>query len=157
SLAGRFLVFLPFASRIGVSRKIEARDERARLRQMAAPLLPKDSGGIIIRTVAEDLTVEHMERELKALLGLWKKIRRKETFVRAPALVQREASLTSGIIRDLFSDKVDKLYVDSKQIFNEIITYLEQVAPDLIERVTFYQESAPLFDKFDIESEIRDL
>ena len=157
SLAGRFLVFLPFASRIGVSRKIESREERGRLRQMAAPLLPKDSGGIIIRTVAEDLTVEHMDRELKALLGLWKKIKRKETFVRAPALVQREASLTSGIIRDLFSDKVDKLHVDSKQILNEIITYLEQVAPDLIERVTHYQESGPLFDKFDIESEIRDL
>jgi ribonuclease G len=157
SIAGRNLVFMPFASKVGVSRKIEARDVRARLREMVSKHLPKDSGGVIIRTVAEDLTEDHLSRELKSLLALWKKIKRKTTFVRPPALVHREASLTSGLIRDVFSDKVDKLVLDSKQILNEINTYLEQVAPDLLERVNFYEESTPLFDKFDIESEIRDL
>ena len=157
SIAGRNLVFMPFASKVGVSRKIEARDVRARLREMVAKHLPQDSGGVIIRTVAEDLTEDHLARELKSLLALWKKIKRKTTFVRPPALVHREASLTSGIIRDVFSDKVDQLWVDSKLILHEIQQYLEQVAPDLLERVTHYQESVPLFDKFDIESEIRDL
>ncbi|MBI4499655.1 MAG: Rne/Rng family ribonuclease [Gemmatimonadetes bacterium] len=157
SIAGRNLVFMPFASKVGVSRKIEAREVRARLREMVAKHLPKDSGGVIIRTVAEDLTEDHLARELKSLLALWKKIKRKATFVRPPALVHREASLTSGLIRDVFSDKVDQLWVDSKPILHEIQQYLEQVAPDLLERVTHYQESSPLFDKFDIESEIRDL
>jgi ribonuclease G len=157
SIAGRNLVFMPFASKVGVSRKIEARDVRARLREMVAKHLPKDSGGVIIRTVAEDLTEDHLAQELKSLLALWKKIKRKTTFLRPPALVHREASLTSGLIRDVFSDKVDKLWVDTKQILNEIRQYLEQVAPDLLERVNFYEESTPLFDKFDIESEIRDL
>ena len=157
SLPGRWLVYMPFASKIGVSRKIDNRDERARLRQMVGKLLPKDSGGVIIRTVAEELTEEHFKRELKLLLGAWKKIKRKATFVRPPALVQREASLTSGIIRDLFSDKVDHLWVDSKDVFGEIRQYLGQVDPELLERVTLYQESTSLFDKFDIESEIRDL
>ena len=157
SLAGRYLVYLPFASKIGVSRKIEAREERLRLREMVRALAPRNAGGIIIRTVAEDLNEDHLKRELKALVGLWRKIRRKEGFVRAPALVQREASLTSGIIRDLFSDKVDELHVDSRPLFKEIRRYLNQVAPDLLDRVTFYQSSEPLFDKFDIESEIRDL
>ena len=157
SLPGRWLVYMPFASKIGVSRKIDNREERARLRQMVGKLLPKDSGGVIIRTVAEELAEEHFKRELKLLLGLWKKIKRKATFVRPPALVQREASLTSGIIRDLFSDKVDQLWVDSKDVFKEIRQYLDQVDPELLERVTLYQEPTPLFDKFDIESEIRDL
>jgi ribonuclease G len=157
SLPGRWLVYMPFASKIGVSRKIDNRDERARLRQMVGKLLPKDSGGVIIRTVAEELTEEHFKRELKLLLGVWKKIKRKATFVRPPALVQREASLTSGIIRDLFSDKVDHLWVDSKEVFGEIRQYLTQVDPELLERATQYQEPTPLFDKFDIESEIRDL
>jgi len=157
SIAGRNLVYMPFASKVGVSRKIEAREERSRLREMVSKILPKDSGGVIIRTVAEDLTEDHLDRELKSLLALWKKIKRKTTFLRPPALVHREASLTSGIIRDVFSDKVDKLHVDSKQVLAEIQQYLEQVAPDLTERVTLYEESPTLFDKFDIESEIRDL
>jgi ribonuclease G len=157
SIAGRNLVFMPFASKVGVSRKIEARDVRARLREMVSKHLPADSGGVIIRTVAEDVTEDDLARELKSLLALWKKVKRKTTFLRPPALIHREASLTSGLIRDVFSDKVDKLVVDSKQILNEIKAYLEQMAPDLLERVDFYDESTPLFDKFDIESEIRDL
>jgi ribonuclease G len=157
SLPGRFLVFLPHSSRVGVSRKIEARDERARLRKMVSDVLPKDSGGVIVRTVSEDVTDEHIKRELQSLIDLWSKIKRKEMMVRPPSLVQREASLTSGLIRDVFSDKVDKLVVDTKNVFNEIKRYLEQVDPELLGRVTFYQDSTPLFDKFEIESEIRDL
>ena len=157
SIAGRNLVFMPFASKVGVSRKIEARDVRAKLREMVSKHLPADSGGVIIRTVAEDVTEESLKTELDSLLALWKKIKKKTTFVRPPAMVHREASLTSGLIRDVFSDKVDTLVVDSKQVLNEINAYLGQMAPDLLERVTHYVESVPLFDKFDIESEIRDL
>jgi len=157
SIAGRYLVHMPFASKVGVSRKIDSREERSRLRQMMSKHLPADSGGIIIRTVAEDVTEEQLARELESLLALWKKIKRKSTFVRPPALVHREASLTSGLIRDVFSDKVDKLVVDSKQVLGEIQKYLGQVSPDLLERVTGYEDATPLFDKFDIETEIRDL
>jgi len=158
SLAGRFLVYMPYGSKVGVSRKIESREERAKLREMVSGILPKDSGGVIVRTVAEGVTEEHFRREIDSLLSLWKKINRKKTFVRrAPALLQRETSLTRGIIRDLFSTKVDALYVDSKELFNEVEGYLQQVDPELISRVHLYTEPTPLFDKFDIESEIRDL
>jgi ribonuclease G len=157
SLAGRFLVYMPRASRVGVSRKIESREERWRLRQMIRKALPKKAGGVIIRTVAEDLTEDHLKRELKSLLALWKKIERKAHFVRlkAPHLVQREASLTSGIIRDLFSSKVDRLLVDSKEIHRDINRYLSQVHPELKKRVKLHRKSVPLFDEFDIEEEIR--
>jgi ribonuclease G len=91
-------------------------------------------------------------------MGLWKKINRKKSFVRrAPALLQRETSLTRGIIRDLFSAKVDALHVDMKELYNEIEQYLQQIDPDLMSRVHLYTDAVPLFDKFDIESEIRDL
>ncbi|HEX2645180.1 MAG TPA: Rne/Rng family ribonuclease, partial [Thermoanaerobaculia bacterium] len=158
SLPGRFLVYMPYASKVGVSRKIESREQRAKLREMVTKLLPKDAGGVIVRTVAEGVTEEHFRREIESLLALWKKINRKKTFVRrAPALLQRETSLTRGIIRDLFSAKVDALYVDSRELYNEIEQYLTQIDPELISRVHFYAEPTPLFDKFDIESEIRDL
>ena len=158
SLPGRFLVYMPYASKVGVSRKIESREQRAKLREMVTKLLPKDSGGVIVRTVAEGVTEDHFRREIDSLLALWKKINRKKSFVRrAPALLQRETSLTRGIIRDLFSAKVDALHVDMKELYNEIEQYLQQIDPDLMSRVHLYNEPTPLFDKFDIESEIRDL
>ena len=89
SLPGRFLVYMPYASKVGVSRKIESREQRAKLRDMVSRLLPKDAGGLIVRTVAEGVTEEHFRREIDSLLGLWKKINRKKTFVRrAPALLR---------------------------------------------------------------------
>jgi ribonuclease G len=158
SLPGRFLVYMPYASKVGVSRKIESREQRGKLREMVSKILPKDSGGVIVRTVAEGVTEEHFKREIDSLLALWKKINRKKSFVRrAPALLQRETSLTRGIIRDLFSSKVDALHVDMKELYNEIEQYLQQIDPDLMTRVHLYTEPTPLFDKFDIESEIRDL
>jgi ribonuclease G len=158
SLAGRFLVYMPYGSKVGVSRKIESREQRAKLREMVTRLLPRDSGGVIVRTVAEGVTEEHFRREIESLVNLWRKINRKKTFVRkAPALLQRETSLTRGIIRDLFSAKVDALWVDSKELYNEVEQYLQQIDPELMARVHMYTEPTPLFDRFDIENGIRDL
>jgi ribonuclease G len=158
SLPGRFLVYMPYASRVGVSRKIESREQRARLREMVTRLLPEDAGGVIVRTVAEEVTEAHFKREIDALLGQWKKIKRKQLYTRkAPALLQREASLTRGLIRDVFSDKVDALQVDSKEIYQEIGQYLEGVDPELKNRLHLYAGALPLFDKYDIESEIKQL
>ncbi len=157
SLAGRFLVYMPDATRVGVSRKIGDRAERQRLREMVQAVLPEKSGGVIVRTVGEDASQETFRHELDALISTWKRIKRKAHFVRAPRLVHRETSLTRGIIRDLFSDKVDGLTVDSKQLYNEIAEYLKGIAPDLIDRVKLYEDRVPLFDKASIETEIRDL
>ncbi len=159
SIAGRFVVFMPFASKVGVSRKIDSREERARLRGMVGRLLPKNSGGVIVRTVTEDLTEGQVKQELKSLLAQWKKIHRKAHFVRlkAPALVHRETSLASGIIRDLFSDKVDRVVVDSKEVYSEIRRYMQDVDPELADRVGLYKRATPLFDEYDLETEIREL
>ncbi len=157
SLAGRFLVYMPYASRVGVSRKIESRELRGRLRDMVGNLVPKNSGGWIIRTVADDLTEATCKREIDHLHGLWKKISQKAKSGRAPALVQRETSLTRGIVRDLLSDKVDGLLVDTKQLHSEIATYLKQVDPDLLDRVKLHADTTPLFDEYDVEGEIRTL
>ncbi|HLV25713.1 MAG TPA: Rne/Rng family ribonuclease [Gemmatimonadales bacterium] len=157
SLAGRFLVYMPHGSRVGVSRKIGERAERQRLREMAQKVLPNDSGGVIIRTVGEDATEETFKRELNTLIGTWKRVKRKTHFMRAPALIHRETSLTRGLVRDVFSAKIDRLTVDSKTLYHEIMEYLKGIAPELSERVQLYQEPIPLFDKEEIEPEIRDI
>ncbi|HEX6039954.1 Rne/Rng family ribonuclease [Longimicrobium sp.] len=156
SLPGRFLVYMPGSSHVGVSRKIEDREERTRLRTLAREVLPEKSGGIIVRTVSEDLTRETFERELRSLMSTWGQIQKKAKKSRAPAAVHREAKLTAGIIRDLFSQKVDSLTVDSRNVYDEIVAYLEQVDPSLVERVHLYSDSKPLFDAYDLEREIRD-
>ena len=158
SLAGRFLVYMPYASKVGISRKIENREQRTKLREMVSRLLPKDAGGVIVRTVAEGVTEDHFRREIESLVGTWTKVKRKEQHVRkAPALLHREASLTRSLVRDVFSDKVDALWVDSRELHQEILQYLEQIDPELIDRVHYYQDPQPLFDLFRIEEEIRDL
>src|SRR5689334_23391430 len=157
SLAGRFLVYMPDAERVGVSRKIGDRETRKRLRAQVEEALPKDSGGVIVRTVGEDVTKETLERELNTLIGQWKRIKRKTHFVRAPSLIHRETSLTRGLMRDVFSTKVEQVTVDSKQVHNEILEYLKGIAPELIDRVKLYEDVTPLFDKANIEQELRDL
>ena len=156
SLAGRFLVYIPDSSRVGVSRKISGGAERQRLKEQVGAILPDRSGGVIVRTVSEDVTPEALKRDLETLMAQWKKIKRKSQFTRAPSLLHRETGLTRGLVRDLFSAKVDSLTIDSKPVFNEVTEYLKTVAPDLIPRVKSYEERVPLFDMAGIEAEIRD-
>ena len=157
SLAGRFLVYIPDSSKVGVSRKIGSSAERARLKEQVQAILPEKSGGVIVRTVSEDVTPEMLQRELNSLMAQWKKIKRKMHFQKAPSLVNRESGLTRGLVRDIFSDKVDSLTVDSKQVYNEIVGYLKDIAPELIARVKLHEAQVPLFDTAGIESEIRDI
>ena len=156
SLAGRFLVYIPDSSRVGVSRKISGGAERQRLKEQVGAILPDKSGGVIVRTVSEDVTPEALKRDLETLMAQWKKIKRKSQFTRAPALLHRETGLTRGLVRDLFSAKVDSLTIDSKPVFNEVTEYLKTVAPDLIPRVKLYEERIPLFDTAGVEAEMRD-
>jgi ribonuclease G len=156
SMPGRFLVYMPGSSHVGISRKIEGREERSRLRRMAKEILPPDSGaGIIVRTVGEEVTQDTLQKEFKRLHEQWQKIQRRAKSQKAPAQVHREAKLISGIIRDLFSDKFDRLVVDSKEIYNEIHQYVSNVAPDLIDRVQLYQDPIPLFDKHGVDDAIQ--
>jgi len=155
SMPGRFLVYMPYSSHVGVSRKIEGREERARLRKMAKDIVPPNSGGVIVRTVGEEVTEETLQKEFKRLHGNWKKIQRKASSGRAPLLVHEEMKLIGGIIRDLFSDKVDAITLDDKEILNEVNQYLRNVDPDLQERVHFHEGPTPLFDQHRIEEEIQ--
>ena len=155
SLPGRFLVYMPYASRVGISRKIEGRDQRAKLRKMAQKILPENSGGLIVRTVGEEVTQEKLEREFERLHERWQKIQSQAESQQAPALVHREATLISGVIRDLFSDKFEALRVDSKQAYDEIVDYVKTVDEDLLDRVHLHRGPGSLFDEFGVEEEIQ--
>jgi ribonuclease G len=149
-------VFVPDSNHIGVSRKIEDKEERSRLRALGREVVPEGEGGVIIRTVGEELTEQTFRREFETLHGTWKKIKRRAARSTAPALLHREAKLTAGIIRDLFSEKIDSLVIDNEAVFGEVKQYLESLDPALMERVSLYQDTTPLFDKYEVESEIQE-
>ncbi len=155
SLPGRSLVYMPFSSHVGVSRKIEQREERKRLRALAREILEPDNGGLIVRTVGEELTQEKFVREYQRLHGTWKKLKAKADAASPPTLVHREARLVSGVIRDLFSDKFDALVVDDQAAYDEITDYVRTVDPDLLARVRLYEGEGSLFDSHGIEEEIQ--
>ena len=154
SLPGRFLVYMPMSDHVGVSRKIEDREERARLRKLARDQLARKPGGVIVRTVGEELTKKVFKAELSSLISTWEKVQERVKTAKAPALVHAEAKLTSGIIRDLFSDRIDALTVDSRELAKEIKTYLGQVSPELVDRVKVHTAASPIFDELDIEEQI---
>ena len=106
---------------------------------------------------SEEASAETFARELTTLVNQWKRIQRKTRFMRAPALIHQETSLARGLVRDLFSDKVDALVVDSRAVQSEIVEYLQGFAPELADRVRLHGDAAPLFDAYGIEPEIRDL
>ncbi len=155
SLPGRFLVYMPGSSRVGVSRKIEDREERARLRKLAKAVLPKDQGGIIVRTVSEELNQETFQKDFKRLSSNWRKILKKREGVKAPSSLHREAKLISGVIRDLFSSRFESITVDDKGVHSEILQYVTSVAPELKDRVRLYEGSESLFDKYGVEEEFQ--
>lgn len=155
SMPGRFLVFMPTSTHVGVSRKIEDREERGRLKKMVRNVLKEGDGGVIVRTVGEELTQKSLDHELKTLRKAWDKVQKRRQGMKAPALVYQDARLTSGLIRDIFSDQIDRLSVDDAELHHEIKSYLGQVDPELLDRVELYQGDNPIFDEFGIEEEIR--
>ena len=154
SIPGRFLVYIPGSSHIGVSRKIVGREARAGLRQMVRDVVGNGGGGVIVRTAGAEMTREACERELSALQESWEEVCRLRGKSRAPSLVHRDAKLSTGMIRDLFNDRVDMLTVDCTELYRETQSYLRQVAPELVDRVALYRKAAPIFDDFGIEEEI---
>jgi ribonuclease G len=112
--------------------------------------------GIIIRTVGEELTREVFEREFNTLHDTWKKIQKRSKSARPPALIHREAKLTSGIIRDVFTTKVDALTIEGREVYGEVKQYLDGVDPSLMSRVHLYVDPVPLFDKYGVEDAIRE-
>jgi ribonuclease G len=155
SLPGRFLVFMPGSSHVGVSRKIEDRAERARLRKLAKEIVPPGSGGVIVRTVGEELNRNTFEKEFERLHERWREIQGKAAASEAPALVHAEAKLISGVIRDLFSDKFDSLTVDNREVHAEIAAYVRRVDPDLLDRLHLYTDRLPLFDRYGVEEDLQ--
>lgn len=153
SLAGRFLVLVPDADFIGISKKSSDYTARTRLKKLVASLKPPGIG-IIVRTIGLEVSEDVFVRELKALLDTWAKVQKEALTGRCPKLVHRELGITTSVIRDLFSEDVTEVYVDNRDDYEEILRYLETAAPRLKDRVVHFTDREPLFDRFGVERDL---
>lgn len=153
SLAGRFLVLLPFDGKVGISKKISGFKEKRRLRRLVQPILP-EGFGVIIRTVAEGKEESALKQDLEDLIATWREIEQKVKSEKAPALLYKDMATTSSVIRDLFSNDVTRVVVDSRRLHKEIRSYIHSTSPQIEEKIELYTHRQPIFDAFGVEKEI---
>ena len=153
SIAGRHLVLVPNAGTIGVSRRLPDK-ERARLRDIAAPLRPEQHG-LIVRTAAEGAARPDVERDLSRLVETWEEISAKASGAKAPELIYEEPELELRVIRDLFNREISQCVVDDAALESMLRAYVRQTTPDLDHRLELYEGKLPIFEEFRVAEQIR--
>jgi ribonuclease G len=154
SFPGRYLVLLPFSNKISISQKIKDKEERSRLKRLIQSIVPKNYG-IIVRTVAENKKVSELDADLKNLLNRWELIIKRLPNLKAPQKVLSELSRTSAILRDLLNETFNNVHVNDPNIYEEVRTYLERIAPDKKDIVKLYKGKASIFDHFGVDKQIK--
>jgi ribonuclease G len=153
TLPGRNLVFIPLTDHIGVSRKIGDEDLRQALRAKIEALRPPGMG-FIVRTVAEHATQEELEADMEFLLLLWDEIKDLAVISDIPSLVYEDLDITFRTVRDLFTHDVNAMIIDNRDTYDKLLHFIKTFAPQLQDKITYYQDETPLFESYGIELEI---
>nr|WP_297919439.1 ribonuclease E/G [uncultured Allomuricauda sp.] len=154
SLAGRYLVMVPFSDRVSVSQKIGSKEEKDRLIRLVKSIKPKGFG-VIIRTVAEGKKVAELDKDLQDLLTKWSTMCKTMPKAPHPSKVLIELNRASSILRDVFNDSFTGIHVDDETLYHQIRDYLHEIAPQKESIVKRYSGSAPIFERFGIERQIK--
>ena len=153
-LAGRFLVLIPNSSRSGgISRRISG-EERDQIKNILDKLNIPENMSAIVRTNGLGRSVEELSLDLAYLLALWDEINNTIPNATSPSLIYRDDKLIVRVVRDYFKEDIEEILIDDKEIFNEAKEFIEAVIPDHAEKVKFYDEEIPLFNRYQIESQI---
>ncbi|HEY7203684.1 MAG TPA: Rne/Rng family ribonuclease [Methylomirabilota bacterium] len=153
SIPGRYIVYMPQARHVGVSRRIHDDAERDRLRAIVRDL-PPPPGGFIVRTVAEGKGHEDLVADIEFLSRLWGQVQARFESARAPSLLHEEMDVTFRVVRDLFSPEVDEFLVDSEAAYEKCLQFATSLVPQLAPRVKRWEKDAPIFEATGIEREI---
>ncbi|HHY47004.1 MAG TPA: Rne/Rng family ribonuclease [Firmicutes bacterium] len=153
TLPGKYVVLMPTLDYVGVSRRIESDEERARLRALAYSLKPRRMG-LIVRTAAEGREEKDLAQEIGFLTRLWRRIQARNRRTRAPYLLHRDYDLIYRIVRDLFSEDTEAFIIDDETEYEKAVDLLKMLSPHLVSRVKLYDRPQPLFEFYNIEGEI---
>lgn len=154
TLAGRYLVLVPFSNKVSISQKIRLQTERDRLRQLMQNIRPKNFG-VIIRTVAENKKVSDLENDLNDLISRWDTISKNLRNSAPPKRVLGEINKTSAVLRDLLSVHFNNIHVNNRQLYNQLKDYVKNIAPDKENIIRFYSGTLPIFENFGVHKQIK--
>jgi ribonuclease G len=156
TMPGRFLVFMPTVDHVGVSRKIESREERSRLRAIVRTFREQHgfTGGVIIRTAAASRSEEDIVSDLSYFHQVWTEIRQKMEGRRPPALLFQEQSLVTKLLRDLLTDDYSAIRIDNEQEHRRVVALVERIMPALLPRVKLYSKDYPILEEYGVQGEI---
>ena len=156
TMPGRFLVFMPTVDHVGVSRKIESREERGRLRGIVKAFRESHgfTGGVIIRTAASGRSEEDIVSDLSYFHQIWTEIRQKMETRRPPAVLFQEQSLVTKLLRDLLTDDYTAIRIDDEQEHRRVVALMERIMPALLPRVKLYSKSFPILEEYGVQAEI---
>ena len=154
SLPGRFLVLMPTSAHIGISRRIEDETERQRLKDIVADLSSNCSIGYIVRTAAEGVQKEKVAYEMGFLKNLWRNIQKKYQTAGTPSLLHQELNLSLRAVRDLLLQEAEKLVIDSRKDYEDVLAFLDTFNPSLKDSVELFEGNEPIFDAYNLEGDI---
>jgi ribonuclease G len=153
SLPGRYLVFMPTVDHVGISRRIKDEKERRRLRETVLGMKPPASG-FIVRTASEGAAPEEIRNDMDFLLRLWANVQKKRENSSAPSLIHSDLTMVLRVIRDILSSQVNRIIIDSKEEYDNIISFITSYMPKEKYEITLYEKKEPIFDAYGIEMEI---
>lgn len=154
SIAGRYLVLVPFSERISISQKIEDKSEKERLKRIVQSIKPKGFG-VIIRTVAQGKKVAELDKDLQNSVNKWILMCKKIPQANYPSKVLSEVNRAGAILRDIFNDTFTGIHVNDETLYEQIREYLYEIAPEQVNIVKLYKSSIPIFERFHIERQIK--
>ena len=154
SLPGRFVVITPFNDVVAVSRKIHSSEERKRLQKIIETIKPKNFG-VIVRTAAEGKNTAELHEDLGALVDTWKTIQQNLRGAVAPAKILSEQTKTTSMLRDLLNADFNRIVINDKNIFNDTKSYIQRIAPDKADIVSYYHNGAPIFDQYGVTKQVK--
>lgn len=154
SLAGRYIVLVPFADEVSISQKIKSSEERTRLKRLVQSIKPKNFG-VIIRTVAEGKKVADLDADLNDLLAKWATATEQLPGAKPPQKILGELNRTSTILRDMLNDSFNSIHVNDMPLFEEVKSYIRTIAPDKVDIVKLYKGKLPIFEQFGVDKSIK--
>ena len=155
SLPGRYMVFIPGGSKhIGISRRIESEEERNRLKEIAQSLRTEE-GGFILRTACEGRSKREIQRDLRFLIILWKRIQKRADTLSAPALIHQDLDSITRAIRDFYSTETEQVVIDSPKDHRRVLDFVRQFMPRLKAKIELYSDKEPLFDRHGVEEKVQ--
>jgi ribonuclease G len=154
ALPGRYVVYMPTLEHMGVSRKIASDDERLRLKRILLGQRPGPTGGFITRTAAEGRTEDEIASDMLFLYNLWQDIKNKAEKKPAPLLLHHDLDIVQRILRDQLADSFKAIWIDSEDAYESVLRFVERFQPTLVGKVKLYTRDAPIFDAFNVTSEL---